>query len=252
MNTKEALYNFCLRLGDNNLILGQRLAEWCSKGPILEEDLAMTNLSLDHFGQAEFMYEYSAEIDGKGKTADDLAFHRSEREYFNNLLVEQPNGDFAYTMMKQMLFSAFAKQLYEALSSCKDEKLSTLAMRALKEVKYHFRHSSEWIIRLGNGTEESHQRTQLALDELWMFTADLFEMNQTDKILIEAVISVDLNALNPKWNSEIQHVLGTANINVPQNNHMIKGGCNGTHTEHLGHLLCEMQYLQRTYPQAKW
>ena len=252
MNTKEALYNFCLRMGDNNLILGQRLAEWCSKGPILEEDLAMTNLSLDHFGQAEFMYEYAIELEGKGKTTDDLAFHRNEREYFNNLLVEQPNGDFAFTMMKQLLFSAFAKHLYEALSSCKDEKLSALAMRALKEVKYHFRHSSEWIIRLGNGTEESHQRTQQAIDELWMFTLDLFEMNITDKTLIESDISVDLSALYPKWNDAIETVLKTANLKIPKNTHMIKGGCNGAHTEHLGHLLCELQYLQRAYPQAKW
>lgn len=252
MNTKEAIQNFCLRLGDNNLVLGQRLAEWCSNGPILEEDLAMTNISLDHFGQAEFMYEYAAELEGKNKTADDFAFHRNEREYFNNLLVEQPNGDFAFTMMKQMLFSAFAKLLYEKLSTSKDERLSALAARALKEVKYHFRHSSEWIIRLGNGTEESRFRTQNAMDELWRFTSDLFEINETDKVLIDAGISFDLVTLFPAWSLAVENVLKAANIKLPKKCHMIKGGCNGTHTEHLGHLLCEMQYLQRAHPQAKW
>lgn len=252
MDKKEALYNFCLRLGDNNLILGQRLAEWCSNGPILEEDLALTNLSLDHFGQADFMYEYACLLEGKSRTSDDLAFHRNEREYFNSLLAEQPNGDFAVTMMKQLLFSAFAQHLYEALSSSNDETLSALAARALKEVKYHFRHSSDWIIRLGNGTEESHQRVQKALNQLWMYTDDLFVMNHTDEVLIEANISVDLNSLHLKWNSLINDVLKPANIIVPQDSHMIKGGCNGLHTEHLGHLLCEMQYLQKTYPLAKW
>ena len=252
MNTKEALYNFCLRLGDNNMVLGQRLAEWCSSGPILEEDLALTNISLDHFGQAEMLYEYAAELDGKNRIADDLAFHRNEREYFNVLLVEQPNGDFAFTMIKQLLFSAFTRHVYEALSSSKDERLAALAAKALKEAKYHFRHSGEWIIRLGNGTGESHQRSQQALNELWMFTADLFAMNQTDRMLIEAGISVDLSEINLKWHSTIEDVLETANLTIPQNTHMITGGYNGTHTEYLGHLLCEMQYLQRTYPQAKW
>lgn len=252
MNTKEALYNFCLRLGDNNLVLGQRLAEWCSNGPILEEDLALTNISLDHFGQAEFLYEYAVELEDKNSTADDLAFRRNEREYFNNLLVEQPNGDFAFTMMKQMLFSSFAKQLYKALADSKNERLAALSARALKEVKYHFRHSSEWIIRLDNGTEESRERTQQALNELWMFTGDLFEMNETDKSLVEAGISIDLNTLYPQWKNEIETVLQTANLSIPQKKHMITGGCNGIHSEHLGHLLCEMQYLQRTYPAAKW
>lgn len=252
MNTKEALYNLCLRLGDNNLILGQRLAEWCSNGPILEEDLAMTNLSLDHFGQAEFLYEYAAELESKNRTADDIALQRSEREYFNSLLVEQPNGDFAFTMMKQMLFSAFAKHLYEALSSGSDKKLAELSTRALKEIKYHFRHSSEWIIRLGNGTEESKIRAQQALDELWMFTADLFEMNQTDVELIKSGISIDSNEIYPKWKNSVEDVLNTANLKIPENGHMLKGGYKGDHTEHLGHLLCEMQYLQRAYPDTKW
>ncbi len=250
MDTKEALYNYCLRLGDNNLVLGQRLAEWCSNGPILEEDLAMTNLSLDHFGQAEFMYEYAAELEGKGRTCDDIAFKRNEREYFNALITEQPNGDFAFTMMKHLLFSAFAQHLYESLSLSNDKRLAELSVRALKEIKYHFRHSSEWIVRLGKGTQESAMRTQYALNELWMFTADLFEINKIDETLIGII--VDSNELFPAWKKTIETVLNTANIKIPEKVHMLKGGYNGKHTEHLGHLLCEMQYLQRAYPNAKW
>ena len=252
MTTKEALYNYCLRLGDNHLILGQRLAEWCSRGPILEEDLAMTNLSLDHFGQAEMLYEYAAELNGNKMDADDIAFKRSEREYFNNLIVEQPNGDFAFTMTKQMLFSAFYIELYTALLSGKNEILTALMARGLKEMKYHFRHSAEWVIRMGKGTDESKQRVQRALNELWMFTADLFETNETDEILIKEGIGIDNNELFPKWKTAIEGVLSEAELNLPKGSNMIKGGINGVHTEHLGHLLCELQYLQRAYPTAVW
>ncbi|HXP50954.1 MAG TPA: 1,2-phenylacetyl-CoA epoxidase subunit PaaC, partial [Bacteroidia bacterium] len=236
----------------NNLILGQRLAEWCSNGPILEEDLAMTNISLDNFGQAEYLYEYAAELEGKGNSADDLAFLRDEREYFNNILVEQPNGDFAFTMMKEMLYSAFAVTLCEALSQSKDERLAALAVRMTKEVKYHYRHSSEWLIRLGNGTEESRIRAQSALNELWMFTADLFTMNQTDKVLVKAGISIDMNDLYPAWRKLVEDVLEAAKLRIPQHCHMVTGGIDGQHTEYLGHILCEMQYLQRAHPGAKW
>lgn len=252
MNTKEALYNYCLRLGDNNLILGQRLAEWCSKGPILEEDLAMTNISLDLFGQAENIFDYAAELEGKGRSADDIAYHRDERGYFNNLLVEQPNGDFAFTMVRQFLFSVFEKHLYESLCSSKDEKLSGLAAKAHKEVKYHLRHSSEWVIRFGKGTEESHQRTQYALNELWRFTEDLFLMNEIDKKLIQEGISANLDDIYPKWKNTVDEIIRETELKVPENTFMITGGINGTHSEHLGHILCEMQYLQRAYPQAKW
>ena len=251
MNTKEALYNFCLRIADNSLVLAQRLAEWCSKGPILEEDLAMTNISLDLFGQAESFYEYAATLKG-GTTADNLAFLRNEREYFNNLLVEQPNGDFAQTMLKQVLFSAFAKHLFESLNNSNDETLKGLAAKALKEVKYHLRHSSEWMIRLGNGTEESHRRSQQAVNELWRFTNDLFVMNATDEELISMGISVDLNDVKCKWNLTIQEIFAACNLQIPDYNNQITGGCNTIHTEHLGHLLCEVQYLQRVHPGASW
>lgn len=252
MNTNQALINYLIRLGDNNLILGQRLAEWCSNGPILEEDLAMTNISLDHFGQAEFMYETAAELEGNKRTADDIAFRRSERQYYNNLIVELPNGDFAFTMVKQMLFSAFAKHLYEALSESKHETLAALSARALKEVKYHFRHSSDWIVRLGKGTSESKQRTAFALREIWSFTGNLFEMNEVDQVLIAEGTTVDLNSVYPKWIFTVSEVIKNAGLELPAQGYMQKGGIDGMHTEHLGHLLCELQYLQRAYPDAKW
>ncbi len=252
MTTNEALYNFVLRIADNNMVLAQRLAEWCSCGPILEEDLAMTNISLDLLGQAEDFYEVAANIKGDGKTADDLAFLRSEREYFNNLLVEQPNGDFACTMMKQMLYAGFARHLFEALLNSRDEMIRALAAKGLKEVKYHFRHCSEWIIRLGKGTDESHRRCNHALNELWRFTDDLFEMNETDKVLITQGISFSLKDIHPLWKAEISNTLDEAGLGIPEYEQQIGGGINGIHTEYLGHLLTEMQYLQRTHPGAKW
>ncbi len=252
MNTKQALYNYCLRLADNNLIAGQRLAEWCSNGPILEEDLAMTNFGLDYLGQAEFHYDYAAELEGKNRSGDDLAFTRSERQYYNCLLLEQPNGDFAQSMMKMFLYSAFAKLFLEALTHSQDERLAALAAKGIKEIKYHFRHSSEWIIRFGNGTEESQQRSQHALNEMWPYTADMFDMNETDQELISLGIAIDLNNLYAPWLLSVNEILNAANLVVIENQHMYKGGYKGNHTEHLGHLLCEMQYLQRAYPGATW
>lgn len=252
MNTKEALINYSLRLADNSMIAAQRLAEWNSCGPYLEEDIALSNMALDFFGQAETMYEYAAQLSNNNSTADMLAFRRNERQYLNCLLVEQPNGDFAFTMMKQFLYSAFAKYLYEALSASNDETLKGFAERSLKEVKYHFRHSSEWLIRFGNGTEESLTRAQYALDELWRYTDDLFCMNQTDEELISTGISVSSDTIAAKWNFTVKETLQAANLIIPEKFNVIKGGYNGIHSEHLGHLLCEMQYLQRAYPDAKW
>jgi ring-1,2-phenylacetyl-CoA epoxidase subunit PaaC len=252
MNTRDALYNYCLRLADTNLILAQRLAEWCSRGPILEEDLALTNISLDLLGQSETLYDYAVSLKGNNITADEIAFLRNERQYFNNLLVEQPNGDFAFTMMKQFLYSTFVKYLYEALSNSNDETIKGFAAKALKEVKYHYRHSSEWIVRFGNGTSESKERAQFALDELWRFTDDLFAMNNVDEELISTGISVNLNDIFDKWKFSIEKIIHDANLDIPENSNRINGGINGIHTEHLGHLLCEMQYLQHAYPGAKW
>jgi ring-1,2-phenylacetyl-CoA epoxidase subunit PaaC len=252
MNTKQALYNYCLRLADNNLIAGQRLAEWCSNGPILEEDLAMTNFGLDYLGQAEFHYDYAAELEGKNRSGDDLAFTRSERQYYNCLLLEQPNGDFAQSMMKMMLYSAFGKLLLEQLCHSNDARLAALAAKGIKEIKYHFRHSSEWIIRFGNGTNESKQRAQQALNELWPYTDDMFNINDTDKELISLGIAANLNNIYEPWKLAVNEILGAAMLQIPEQTYMQKGGYEGNHTEHLGHLLCEMQYLQRAHPGATW
>ena len=252
MKTKDALYNYCLRLADSNMIHGQRLAEWCSRGPFLEEDIALSNMSLDMFGQAEMLYEYASSLSEDELSADDIAFRRSEREYFNCLLVEQENGDFAQTMMKVFLYSAFAKQLYESLLNSNDETLSGFAAKAIKEVKYHLRHSSEWLIRFGNGTDESKIRVQQAVTNLWRFTQDMFEMNDVDTALIDNGISFTTDTLFAKWQLNVNEIFAAANINTPEVNNTITGGHNGIHTERLGVMLCEMQYLQRAYPDAKW
>ncbi len=252
MNTKDALIKYCTRLADNNLILGQRLAEWCSRGPILEEDLAMTNISLDLFGEAESIYEYISTLTDNHLSADDIAFLRSEREYSNTLLVELPNGDFAYTMAKQFLYASFAKLLYTSLLNSNDETLKGLSEKALKEVKYHIRHSSEWLIRFGNGTSESKTRVQNALNDIWKYTDDMFEMDEVDNELISTGIAFDLKDIYTQWNFSVSEILKEAKLTKPSNGLSIKGGYKGIHTEHLGHILTEMQYLQRAHPGAKW
>ena len=252
MKTQEAIYQYCLRIADSNLILAQRLAEWCSRGPILEEDLAMTNISLDLFGQAETLYEYAATIKGDNATADSLAFLRVEREYFNRLITEQPNGDFAVTMVREVLFSAYQNHLYQALCKCNDEMFRGFAEKALKEVKYHLRHSSEWVIRLGGGTEESKVRSQAALNELWRFTVDMFEMDEVDEELISMGIAPDMKEINKSWMKTVTDVFTEAELHIPDLNNVIKGSNKGIHTEYLGHILSEMQYLQRAFPGASW
>jgi ring-1,2-phenylacetyl-CoA epoxidase subunit PaaC len=212
----------------------------------------LTNISLDLFGQAETLYEYAVLLKEANITADDLAFLRNERQFYNSLIVEQPNGDFAFTIVRQFLYSTFARLMCEALMNSNDESLSGYATKALKEVKYHFRHSSEWIIRFGNGTEESKNRAQFALNELWRFTDDLFVMNDIDHELISVGISFSLDDIFGQWNFAVQEVLREANLFTPERFNVIKGGSNGIHTEHLGHMLSEMQYLQRVHPGAKW
>jgi ring-1,2-phenylacetyl-CoA epoxidase subunit PaaC len=251
MKTKDALFQYCLRLADNNLILGQRLAEWSSRAPFLEEDLAITNMSLDLFGQAETLYEYAASLEGS-MHADQLAFTRSERQYRNMLLVEQPNGDFACTMVRQLLYATYCLLLYESLLESNDETLKGFAAKAIKEVKYHFRHSSEWVIRLGQGTAESARRTQQALDALWRFTQDMFITTGVDEVMIDADISEDMQTYQTRWRIMVSEILHEAGLTIPVYENNITGGYAGIHTEHLGHLLCEMQYLQRAYPGATW
>ncbi|MBL0317619.1 MAG: phenylacetate-CoA oxygenase subunit PaaC [Flavobacteriales bacterium] len=252
MNNKENLYQFLLRCSDDNLIAGQRMAEWCSNGPILEEDLAMVNISLDLLGQSESFLDYAATLDTMGKNADDLAFGRSEREYFNHLLVEQPNGDFAVSMVKLLFFSAYQKELYTALMSSKDERIAAICAKAVKEARYHYRHASDWFERLALGTDESLRRLNDAIVELWPFTENFFEMDNAYQALQAENIVPEMADIRKKWLSNIQEVFRNGEVDLPGDVHMYSGGINGYHTEHLGHLLCEMQYLHHAHPGAQW
>jgi ring-1,2-phenylacetyl-CoA epoxidase subunit PaaC len=252
MELREALFNYLLRIGDTSLIAGQRLAEWVSNGPTLEEDIALTNIGLDLIGQARAALNYAAEIEGKGNTEDSLAFLRSEREYYNTLLSEQKNGNFADSIAKQFLSDAFFFHFYKALGNSKDEKLAAIALKSIKEVSYHLRHSGEWVIRLGDGTMESKEKIQKAFNDLWMFTGDLFEMNEVDEELIEMEIGVDLNEIKPLWDITVNEVLSRATLERPKDGYMQTGRLDAKHTEALGHILTEMQYLQRAYPGSKW
>ncbi|NRA11267.1 MAG: phenylacetate-CoA oxygenase subunit PaaC [Crocinitomicaceae bacterium] len=248
----NSLFEYLVRLGDDSLILGHRLSEWCGHGPILEEDIAMTNISLDLIGQATTFLEHAGKVEGKGRSEDDLAFLRYQKDYKNLLLVERPNGDFGVTMMRQFLFDAFRKPLFERLVNSKDEQLSAIAAKSLKETTYHLRHSSEWVIRLGDGTEESHQRVQDALDELWKYTAEMFVEDEVNQNLTENGIIPSMEGLKEEWNATVTSVLDQATLTIPTNNWEQHGGRNGKHSEHLGFILTELQYMQRAYPGMEW
>ncbi|MDO8998665.1 MAG: 1,2-phenylacetyl-CoA epoxidase subunit PaaC [Bacteroidota bacterium] len=252
MTTQEAIYKYALRLGDNSLILGHRLSELCSRGPILEEDLALTNISLDMIGRTQALLKYAAEIEGKGKTEDDLAYRRPENNYYNNLITEQPNGDFAHTITRQLFISVFEYLFYSQLEKSKDETLSAIAKKTVKEIKYHMQHATDWTIRLGDGTEESHKRMQKAVNDLWMYTGELFEMDEVDTLLFREGISADLIPIKAQWQNDIKIILIEATLTLPEDSFMQTGSKQGIHTENLGHILAEMQYLQRAYPDAKW
>ncbi|MFO7547821.1 MAG: 1,2-phenylacetyl-CoA epoxidase subunit PaaC [Acidimicrobiia bacterium] len=241
-----------LRLADDNLVLAQRLAEWTSKAPELEEDIALTNIGLDHLGVARALYRHAGEVEGEGRSEDDLAFLRSEREYLNLLLVEQPNGDFAHTMARQLLVDAYQIGLWEALGSSADEVLAGIAAKALKEVRYHLRHSSTWVIRLGDGTDESHRRMQRSIDDLWRFTDELFTGDEVEAALVSEGIAVEPGALRPAWDERVDAVLEEATLSRPADPYQRMGGRTGFHTEHLGHLLAELQWMQRSYPGQSW
>ena len=249
---KASLYKYVLALGDDALILGQRLSQWAYKGPFLEEDIALSNISLDMFGRANLLLEYAATLKGNNATSDELAFKRNEREFSNHIICEQPNGNFADTMVRQFFLDAFYKLFLQKLTKSKDEQLSAIAQKSIKETTYHLRHSSKWIIRLGDGTVESHARVQSAIDNLWMFTNELFEMNEIDNEMLEQKIGVDCSKLKIEWDKIINEILSEATLNRPEDANMPTGGRQGIHTEHLGHLLSDMQYLQRAYPDATW
>ena len=247
----KSLLNYTLRIADTSLILGQRMSEWCSKGPTLEEDIALSNISLDLFGQANGFYEYAAKLDGS-KSPDDLAFKRNEREFFNHQLSEQENGNFGRTTVRNFLHDAFSLLFYTKLTSSKDETLAALAAKSLKEVKYHFRHSSNWLVRLGDGTKESNSKVQEALNSLWQYTGELFEMDHIDNEMLEKGIGVDNFQLKDEWDKLIDSTLTKAKLKRPLDGYMATGSKKGIHTEHLGFLLAEMQFLPRAYPNAKW
>lgn len=227
------------------------MSEWCSKGPTLEEDIALSNISLDLFGQANGFYEYAAKLDGS-KSPDDLAFKRNEREFFNHQLSEQENGNFGRTTVRNFLHDAFSLLFYTELTSSKDETFAALAAKSLKEVKYHFRHSSNWLVRLGDGTKESNSKVQEALNSLWQYTGELFEMDQIDNEMLEKGIGVDNLQLKDQWDKLIDSTLTKAKLKRPLDGYMATGSKKGIHTEHLGFLLAEMQFLPRAYPNAKW
>ncbi len=245
------LFLYTLRIADRSLVLGQRMSEWCSKGPTLEEDIALSNIALDLFGQANGFYEYAAEIDGS-RTKDDLAFKRNEREFFNHQLSEQENGNFGTTIVRNFLHDAFNFLFYTELSCSKDKSLAALAAKSLKEVKYHLRHSSNWLIRLGDGTKESNLKAQEALEFLWQYTGELFEMDAVDNEMLDNGFGVDNIELKIKWDILINKTLKKAKLKRPIDGYMATGSRKGIHTEHLGFLLAEMQFLPRAYPDAKW
>jgi ring-1,2-phenylacetyl-CoA epoxidase subunit PaaC len=246
------LFAYILRIADDSLICGHRLSEWCGHGPILEEDIALTNMALDLIGQATTLLEYAGKVEGEGRDEDQLAFLRYERDYCNSLLVEQPNGDYGMTIIRQFLFDAFRLPLFEMLQHSKDEQLAAIAQKSLKETKYHYRHSAEWVIRLGDGTDESHKRIQSSLDLMWRYSSDLFSSDEVQSAMEEAGIAPKMTDLKAKWQESVHAVLNEATLTIPKNNWEQVGGRIGKHSEHLGYLLAEMQYMQRAYPNMEW
>lgn len=252
MSKNAALLDFVLRLGDNNLILGHRLSEWCSYGPFLEEDIALTNIALDHLGAARLLLTYAGEIEG-GKSEDDYAYLRDHINFKNALLVEQPNGDFGDTQARQLFYSAFAYILYSEMKNSKNERLAAYAIKAIKETTYHLRHCSEWVVRLGDGTEESNQRMQKAIDNLWTYTGDLFATTTGDAQLVKDGIIPDVTSLKTKWYDMVKEVVTRATLTMPDANAFMQSGSrDGKHTEHLSYIVGEMQSVTRAYPGAKW
>ena len=243
---------YTLRRADDALILGHRLSEWCGHAPMLEEDMALANMGLDLLGQARELYSYAAKAEGKGNDEDKFAYLRDVRQYRNLLLVEQPNGDFAHTIMRQFFYAAFADLYWRAMTKSSDATLAAIAAKSEKESAYHLRHSSEWVIRLGDGTSESHARTQAAIDDLWSFTGEMFEADDSERTLVESGVAIDPAALHPKWLKTVSEMVSEATLALPAAEWMQKGGRSGRHSEHLGHLLSELQSMQRSFPGASW
>ncbi|HSG96725.1 MAG TPA: 1,2-phenylacetyl-CoA epoxidase subunit PaaC [Woeseiaceae bacterium] len=252
MSDKAMIAAYATRLGDNALVLGQRMIENVAAWPELEEELANANFSLDYIGQARMFYTYAGECEGQGRSEDEFAFLRPEHEYSNLLLLEQPNGDFGYCLVRQYLFETFYIHQLEALTRCSDEGLSDIAARAIKEVRYHLRHGRQWLVRLGDGTQESHARVQASLDDLWRFTGEMFAPDDLDDEMRAACNGPHLEIIEAEWRKDVAAVVAEATLKLPDDQWMASGGKQGRHTEHLGYLLAEMQYLQRSYPGATW
>jgi ring-1,2-phenylacetyl-CoA epoxidase subunit PaaC len=249
---QAAFLEFLLRTGDTTLVLGHRVSEWCGHAPALEEDIALANVALDLIGQTQLWLGLAAEVEGKGRTADDLAYLRDAWDFRNLLLVERPNGDFGHTLMRQFLFDAFHHELLKALSGSQDPRVAEIAQKAVKEVAYHLERSSDLVVRLGDGTDESHRRMQAALDALWPYTGEMFLSDDRDAEVAAAGVAPDPASLRPAWEATVRDVLGAATLAVPDSPFAHKGGKRGVHTEHLGFILADMQFLQRAYPGATW
>jgi ring-1,2-phenylacetyl-CoA epoxidase subunit PaaC len=250
--SNQKIAEYALRIGDTSLILGQRLGELCGHGPILEEDIALTNIALDLIGQSRAFLTYAGSVSGENQSEDDLAFMRDTRDFRNALIVEQPNGDFAHTIIRQLFVSAFQYFFFNELKKSKDETFASLAEKSFKETAYHLRHSSEWTYRLGDGTEESKMRMTAAINDLWRYTGDMFTEDDIDKDLSSIGIAVDMQFIKKSWDIKIREVLQQATLQIPENSYMITGGISGKHTEYLGHILAEMQILPRSFPGAIW
>ncbi|WP_223970696.1 1,2-phenylacetyl-CoA epoxidase subunit PaaC [Bradyrhizobium sp. RD5-C2] len=250
--SETPLVLYALRRADDALILGHRLSEWCGHAPAMEEDMALANMGLDLLGQARELYSYAAKVEGKNNDEDKFAYLRDVRQYRNLLLVEQPNGDFARTMVRQFFYAAFADLYWRAMMASSDTTFAAIAAKSEKESAYHVRHSSEWIVRLGDGTEESHRRAQDAIDDLWAYTGEMFTVDDGERSLIDAGIAIDPATLKPRWLKTITGIVNEATLALPKSDWMQQGGRTGSHSEHLGHLLSELQSLQRTFPGATW
>jgi ring-1,2-phenylacetyl-CoA epoxidase subunit PaaC len=250
--SETPLVLYALRRADDALILGHRLSEWCGHAPMMEEDMALANMGLDLLGQARELYSYAAKVEANGNDEDKFAYLRDVRQYRNLLLLEQPNGDFARTMARQFFYAAFADLYWRAMMKSRDATLAAIAAKSEKESAYHVRHCSEWMVRLGDGTEESHRRAQTAIDDLWAYTGEMFEVDDSERGLIDAGMAVDPATLRARWIETISSVLHEATLTLPNSDWMQQGGRNGRHSEHLGHLLSELQSIQRTFPGATW
>jgi ring-1,2-phenylacetyl-CoA epoxidase subunit PaaC len=247
-----ALFEGLCRLGDSTLVLGHRVSEWCGHAPVLEEDIALANVALDLIGQTQMWLGLAAEVEGRGRDADALAFRRDVWDFRNLLLVERPNGDFGQTLMRQFLFDAWHQPMLKALEGSSDPRIAAIAAKAGREVAYHLERSADLVIRLGDGTAESHARMQSALDRLWPYTGEMMMSDDTDRALAEAGIMAAPDSIRPQWEALVAEVLSEAMLKAPEQSFMHKGGKQGTHSEHLGHMLATMQWLQRAYPDATW